>query len=574
MSIVVEQLVKSYDGHPVVNQVSLRVAEGELFVLLGPSGSGKSTVLRMIAGLTDIDSGRVLLHGRDVTGLPPQKRRVGFVFQHYALFRHMTVAGNIEFPLRIRKVPEADIRHRRDELLDLVGLVGFQGRYPQQLSGGQRQRVALARALAHQPDVLLLDEPFGALDAKIRGDLRRTVRDIQRELRIATIFVTHDQEEAFELADRLGVMNFGRLLEVGPPDELYLRPETEFVATFLGTANLMVGEVTPSGVRLGPVEFPLGNMKGAAGEGRRVQVLFRPEDVAVKDSQEALSWPLLGKAVVEESSFVGSYERLRLRLPPLLGTRPIAPPAPFGGDSIRIEASRSQHQSRRYPLHPGEAAWVGVRRVHALIHPGLSMLILTDGTPEAQAALDFGGQVAVRAHARVTLLAHGFGDDSAARQHLQEAKEAIGSGLASIVTRIAREGAPEAVAEEASREHFDLLVKGLPARGRPELLDRLLQTGQHNLLLVPKPRPVPARVLVCVSVGEPAKEDVLFAARLVRHLGAEATILTVLPEGRDAQDLEHARRFLTACMRTMWLLGVNAKTLVGGCGWRGWCGTW
>ncbi len=184
-------------------------------------------------------------------------RGVGFVFQSYALFRGMTVAENVEFALSIRGVPEAERRRRRDELLELVGLAGLGGRMPRQLSGGQQQRVALARALAHRPEVLLLDEPFGALDAKVRLELRRTIRDIQRELGITTIFVTHDQEEAFELADRLAVLSFGRLLEVGPPDELYLRPETEFVATFLGTANLMVGECTAGGVQLGPVQFPL-----------------------------------------------------------------------------------------------------------------------------------------------------------------------------------------------------------------------------------------------------------------------------------------------------------------------------
>src|SRR5213594_1690865 len=283
MSIVLDQLLKRYEGHPVVNNMSLEVADGEFFVLLGPSGSGKSTLLRMIAGLVDTDGGRI-----------------GLVFQNYALFRHMSVAENIEFPLRIRTVPAAERRRRRDELLELVGLAGLGSRFPAQLSGGQQQRVALARALAHRPEVLLLDEPFGALDARIRTELRRTVHSIQRELRITTIFVTHDQEEAFELADRMGVMNFGRLLEIGPPNELYLRPQTEFVATFLGTANLMVGEVTRDGVRLGPVHFPLSTRPAAVGEARRVQVLFRPEDVAVKTSADALGWPLLGQALVEE----------------------------------------------------------------------------------------------------------------------------------------------------------------------------------------------------------------------------------------------------------------------------------
>ena len=187
MSIVLEDLTKRYAGHPVVNGVSLEVADGELFVLLGSSGSGKSTLLRMIAGLSEVDAGRVLLHGRDVTDLPPAKRGVGFVFQSYALFRGMSVAENVEFALAVRGVAAEQRRRRRDELLELVGLAGLGGRMPRQLSGGQQQRVALARALAHQPEVLLLDEPFGALDAKVRLELRRTIREIQRELGITTL---------------------------------------------------------------------------------------------------------------------------------------------------------------------------------------------------------------------------------------------------------------------------------------------------------------------------------------------------------------------------------------------------
>ena len=328
MSIVLEQLTKRYQDHAVVNNISLEIADGELVVLLGPSGSGKSTVLRMIAGLTGVDAGRVLLHDRDVTQLPPRRREVGFVFQHYALFRSMTVSENVEFGLSIRRVPRSERRRRRDELLELVGLAGLGGRTPRQLSGGQQQRVALARALAHSPQVLLLDEPFGALDARIRMELRRTIREIQRELKVTTIFVTHDQEEAFELADRLAVLNFGRLLEFGPPEELYLRPQTEFVATFLGTANLVVGECTPKGVKVGPLEFPMSPGGSAAAEPadpRRVQVLFRPEDVALRDVAADIAFPILGEGVVEQSSFLGSIERLRLRLPALPGTRTIAP---------------------------------------------------------------------------------------------------------------------------------------------------------------------------------------------------------------------------------------------------------
>jgi sulfate/thiosulfate transport system ATP-binding protein len=574
MSIVLEHLTKRYAGHPVVNGVSLQAGEGELYVLLGPSGSGKSTLLRMIAGLADVDAGRVLLHGREVTELPPARRGVGFVFQSYALFRGMTAAENVEFALRIRGVKAAERRRRRDELLEMVGLTGLGGRAPRQLSGGQQQRVALARALAHQPEVLLLDEPFGALDARVRLELRRTVRAIQRELRITTLFVTHDQEEAFELADRVAVMNFGRLLEEGPPDELYLRPATEFVATFLGTANLMVGECAADGVRLGPVRFPLATSGGeTAGAPRRVQVLFRPEDVALSDSAEALarlSCPPLGRAVVDQRAFVGSYERLRLRLPPLPGVRPIAPPVPFGSDEIVVEATRPQAEARAHKLRAGDTAWVGVRRVHALAHPGLRLLLLADGTPASQAAVALGGQLAQLAHARVTVLGHlapagpAVAAGAAAEKletMLQQVREILGSGLAALEARTVAEPLEDAVADEDARQPADLVVVGQPARDGVELAERLLGGGAHNLLLT-RAVPVQAieRVLICVAIGEPGKADVSFAGRLARHLGAEVTILTVLPDGARGGTAAGAERFLASCARTLARLGVAAST--------------
>ena len=587
MSIVLEQLTKRYQGHSVVHDLSLEIADGELFVLLGPSGSGKSTVLRMIAGLAEANAGRILLHGRDVTHLPASKRGVGFVFQSYALFRGMSVAENIEFALSIRKVGKAERRRRRDELLELVGLAGLGGRMPRQLSGGQQQRVALARALAHEPEVLLLDEPFGALDARIRTELRRTIRGIQRDLKIATIFVTHDQEEAFELADRLAVLNFGRLLEAGPPQELYLRPQTEFVATFLGSANLMVGESTRAGVRLGPVEFPLGTEAGRAGrlevnsegtpEPRRVQVLFRPEDVAVKESEEALGYPLLGRAIVEQTSLVGAAERLRLRLPPLAGVRPIAPDVPFGSEHVLIDAVRSQHQAYRYPLRPGDPAWVGVRRVHALVHPGLSLLLPTDGSPAAKGATDLGGRIARMAHARVTVLATGAdrGDaegrprraaptEAGFEERLQEVKERLGSGLASIEAVALPSPAAAAIAEQAERRPVDLVVLGLPARGAVERAEGAFAAGGHHLLAVPESAnpELPTHFLICVAVGEPGKEDVLFAGRLARHLGATATVLTVLPAEAMAADTALAQRFLAASVRSLGRLGVAAEVAI------------
>ena len=251
MSITLDQVTKHYGGVPVVNDVSLDIGDGEFFVLLGPSGSGKSTLLRAVAGLSGVDHGRISLHGRDVTHVAARKRGVGLVFQNYALFGHMTVADNIEFALRVRHMRARARRERRTELLRLVALEGMDDRLPAQLSGGQQQRVAVARALAHKPEVLLLDEPFGALDAKIREELRRTIRQVQRELGITTVLVTHDQEEAFAMADRIGIMNQGRLLEVGAPHELYARPATRFVATFLGAANLFLARRTPDGIQVG-----------------------------------------------------------------------------------------------------------------------------------------------------------------------------------------------------------------------------------------------------------------------------------------------------------------------------------
>jgi sulfate/thiosulfate transport system ATP-binding protein len=241
MSIVLSDLTKRFGDAHVVNHVSLEIGDGELFVLLGGSGSGKSTILRMIAGLADADSGRIEIHGKDVTGLPPQARGTGFVFQNYSIFRHMTASENVEFGLRIRKVDEEERRRRSEELLELVGLTGLGERYPSQLSGGQQQRVALARALAYNPEVLLLDEPFGALDVKIRTQLRESLKEIQRQLAVTTILVTHDQEEAFELADRIGLLDRGFLIEVGEPEQLYQKPRTEFAATFIGGGNVLVG---------------------------------------------------------------------------------------------------------------------------------------------------------------------------------------------------------------------------------------------------------------------------------------------------------------------------------------------
>ena len=242
---------KNYGSFAALDDVSLDIPAGSLTALLGPSGSGKSTLLRSIAGLEALDSGQVVIDGQDVTLVPPQKRGIGFVFQHYAAFKHMSVRDNVAFGLTIRKRPKKEIDRKVDELLEIVGLAGFQHRYPAQLSGGQRQRMALARALAVDPGVLLLDEPFGALDAKVRADLRRWLRRLHDEVHVTTVLVTHDQEEALDVSDRIAVLNAGRIEQVGTPDELYEQPANDFVMSFLGSvANLGGTMVRPHDIQL------------------------------------------------------------------------------------------------------------------------------------------------------------------------------------------------------------------------------------------------------------------------------------------------------------------------------------
>jgi len=255
MSISVQGVSKRFKDFHALDDVSIEIDDGSLTAILGPSGSGKSTLLRVIAGLERPDSGRVYIFGKDMTNLSPQKRGVGFVFQHYAAFKHMTVRDNVAFGLTVRRRPKAEIRAKVDELLELVQLQGFADRYPSQLSGGQRQRMGLARALAVEPSVMLLDEPFGALDARVRQELRAWLRRLHDEVHVTTILVTHDQEEAMEISDRVIVMNHGRVEQIGDPRTLYDHPASEFVMAFVGHANRVDGRlVRPHdvGIRLDP----------------------------------------------------------------------------------------------------------------------------------------------------------------------------------------------------------------------------------------------------------------------------------------------------------------------------------
>ena len=309
VGIVVRDLVKSFGAATVVDHVSFTSPSGELVALLGPSGGGKSTVLRIIAGLEEPDAGEVLLQGEVATDKRVQDRRVGFVFQHYALFRHMTVRENIAFGLEVQKRPRAEIDEAVRELLGLVQLGALGDRYPAELSGGQRQRVALARALAPRPSLLLLDEPFGALDAKVRVELREWIRRLHEEREITSVFVTHDQEEAMAQADRVIVLHQGRVEQIGTPEEIYDRPATEFVASFVGTSNVLSGEVRGGRAALGALA--VGAPPGAS-EGERVRAFVRPHDVEISAPAEGTS--SVATARVVRLIRVGAMTRVELSL--------------------------------------------------------------------------------------------------------------------------------------------------------------------------------------------------------------------------------------------------------------------
>ena len=309
MTIRVSGITKRFGSYTALDAVDLAVEPGELLALLGPSGSGKTTLLRILAGLEFPDSGRLELDGIDALEASPRERKVGFVFQHYALFRHMTVFDNVAFGLKIRPKPErltdARIRQRVEELLELVQLAPFAGRYPTQLSGGQRQRVALARALAIEPKVLLLDEPFGALDAKVRKELRRWLRALHQEMHITSVFVTHDQEEALELADRVVVMSQGRIEQIGTPDQVYDRPASRFVFDFLGQVNRLPCAVSGGVAHLagGALSVPA---VGEPSQGDAVAFL-RPHDLGLVPDAGGL-------AQITDVTTVGPMARVELSL--------------------------------------------------------------------------------------------------------------------------------------------------------------------------------------------------------------------------------------------------------------------
>jgi len=334
MSISIKGITKRFGSFTALDDVSIEVPPGELLALLGPSGSGKTTLLRIISGLEVADSGSIFYQDEEVTKAAVRERNVGFVFQHYALFRHMTVFDNIAFGLKVRGRPKGEIRDRVHQLLRLIQLEGMEKSLPQQLSGGQRQRVALARALAAEPKVLLLDEPFGALDAKVRKELRRWLRRLHDEMHVTSVFVTHDQEEAMEVADRIVVMNHGRIEQDGPPDEVYDKPATPFVLQFLGDVNLFHGR--------------LGHGPGGSEAGAGEVSYVRPHELQILPEAAAGALPV----TLSQALTVGPNTRLEFK-------------RTDDGSYVDVELPRSEfHELRgRFPLEPGRTVWLLPRRV-------------------------------------------------------------------------------------------------------------------------------------------------------------------------------------------------------------------
>ena len=377
-AVWVRGLTKRFENEQVLDDVTFSIAEGESLVLLGHSGSGKSTTMRLIAGLEVPDSGEVYLHGRRVEHLRARDRKVGVIFQNYALFPRMTVAENIGFGLKIRKIKRKEREAEIDKMLDLVGLTDQRDKYPWQISGGQQQRVAIARALAYRPEVLLFDESFSALDPQTRTGLRRDIRSLLRRLVVPALFITHDQEEAMELGDHIAILNKGRLEQIGTPDEIYNDPQTEFVATFLGAANVIAGTVQRGNILLdGERLLSFWSDPSGTREGQDVKVIFRPEDVLLTSATGRVDAQAhLGRGEIIDVSFSGATESLTIRLVERgqsnarrdsfgrFQTGSVQRADAPGG--IVIKALRTKWEARRLKLAPGDQIWAGLKTYKVL----------------------------------------------------------------------------------------------------------------------------------------------------------------------------------------------------------------
>lgn len=550
MAIVLENIVKGFSGHLIVNKLNLTVNDGESFVLLGSSGSGKSTILRIIAGLLYPDEGKVFLNGNDVTNVAIQKRDIGFVFQNYAIFKHMSVLDNVEFGLKIRKVKKDERRRQALSMLELVGLSGLGERFPNQLSGGQRQRVALARALVYKPKVLLLDEPFGALDVEIRSNLRKTLLDIQRTLNVTMILVTHDQEEAFELADRIGVIERGNLVEVGTPSELYYTPKKEFIAKFVGGGNVVVGREKDKEIRIGSATLPFPKNAKSYEEGAPVRVLFRPEMVKFsKNDLQSNDKTLfnIGVGELKKYSFQGCMTKLLFELESLTGARPVMPTLSYGQRFANIVCTTASSEIQDN-LKIGDKFNIFLKSYHVLEPSALKFIYLANDLKRKEGALTVGRELALSSHGTLNLfhVCEKENEQEDSLLNLKKLKDSIsdtnnnyhfdvkvktGKVLSSFIREV-QEGYYDVSLIDASNVNSKINVQKL----RNMIKNILILAGVPVFIGNSMNKNI-NKVLICTRCGEPGKVVLNFGARLSRHLTSKVTLFNVLDNKINKENL-------------------------------------
>lgn len=539
MAIILKDLVKGFNEHLVVNKLNLTINDGELFVLLGSSGSGKSTILRIIAGLIYPDEGEIFLNGKDVTNYSPQKRDAGFVFQNYAIFKNMSVVDNVEFGLKIRKVNKKERNRRSQMLLDLVGLSGLGGRFPNELSGGQRQRVALARALAYEPAVLLLDEPFGALDAEIRVQLRSSLKEIQRQINVTTILVTHDQDEAFELGDRIGVLEKGILVEVGKPKDLYYKPKKEFVAKFLGGGNVIVGKAEKGNIRLGNWELPFPKESPWHEEGAPVRILFRPEMVMYQKSH-FLSGYQIGEGTLKEILFSGAINRLSFELETFSGARPVMPALSYGQRFAKIACSEPSNVSfdKAGDIKIGEKYFLALSSYHILDPSALKFITLVSDLSKSDGALMLGKELALSSYGVLTLF-HSCDKGEIveeSQKKLKKLKDVVSqNNHFHFDTKIKNGKIIKTLLREVQEGYYDVCLVDAPKHNSMQEIHQLGFLIKKLLVLAGTPVLISNlktlklnKMLICTAGGEPGKTVIRFGARIARHLKSDVTLFHVL----------------------------------------------
>ncbi|HSP87055.1 MAG TPA: ATP-binding cassette domain-containing protein [Ignavibacteriaceae bacterium] len=554
MSIILTKIKKSLGYQLIINKVSLEIFDGELFVLLGSSGSGKSTLLRIIAGLIQPDSGKIEINKRDVTYLSPQERNTGFVFQNYSVFRHMTVKENIEFGLKIRKVTPPEKEKISGELLDLVGLTGLEKRYADQLSGGQQQRVSLARALAYQPSVLLLDEPFGALDVKIRSQLRKSLKEIQKKIKVTTILVTHDQEEAFELADRIGVINQGQLIEVDKPDILYNYPKFEFTAAFIGDGNVLVGKKEKDIIKLGTLSIPFPENSPPHDDNAPVRVLFKAEKLILSNTKLPDDIFTLGKAKVNETRFNGSYFRVFLEMNELTGVQSIEPNISFREVKIIIQAVLSGKEIDDQ-IKVGSELWIGITDYHILQPSGLKLLIYDEDHSKVS---EFGLTLAKITGGFASLLSvvDSQSQTSEALSVLEKIRQAHQKylNLTSAQVRVGKQN--DELLKEAQEGRYEIVVLSWEEKAYAL---QILKVLKLPVILVTKPHLRLQKILVCTAAGEPGKEDIKFACRVAKLSGSSVTLFHAMQTRHSKDEAERANRHLASGKSYIETMGVPCE---------------